>query len=163
MPHLTGCTPVARLFLLAGLMVLACFRVSAEETRHDVIIMKNGDHMTSEVKKLEIGMLNIATDYFSGSIGLDRLQVAKVESTAGFQIVLKDGKRTAGTSQKVSEEERLERILKSAPPAGEVHASSPDVVCIESQKKNAQVSQIQGVRAQHIEQFRHHFEDSSSS
>jgi hypothetical protein len=82
MLHYARCAPVARMFLLAGLVVLACFPVSAKVTRHDVIIMKNGDHMTGEVKKLENGVLYIATDYFSGSIGLDWLQVAKVESTA---------------------------------------------------------------------------------
>jgi hypothetical protein len=135
MLHDARCAPVARMFLLAGLVVLACFPVSAKVTRHDVIIMKNGDHKTGEVKKLENGVLYIATDYFSGSIGLDWLQVAKVESTAGFQIVLKDGNRTAGTIQKVSEEEAPGKDFEIHAPAGEVHASSPDVVSIESQKK----------------------------
>ena len=136
MPHLPRWAPVARLFLLAGLIGLACVPVLAKVTRHDVIIMKNGDHMTGEVKKLENGVLYISTDYFSGSIGLDWLQVAKVESTGGFQIVTKDGTRTAGTIEKVSEEEAPGKDFEIHAPSGEVHASSPDVVSIESQKKN---------------------------
>ena len=136
MPHHARCIPFARSFALACLAVLSGFPASAKVTRHDVIIMKNGDHMTGEVKKLENGVLYIATDYFSGSIGLDWLQVAKVESTGGFQIVTKDGKRTAGTIEKVSEEEAPGKDFEIHATSGEVHASSPDVVSIESQKKN---------------------------
>jgi hypothetical protein len=52
--------------------------------RHDTVIMKNGDRLTGEVKKLEQGVLYIETDYFSGSVGVDWLQVEKVESTANL-------------------------------------------------------------------------------
>jgi hypothetical protein len=55
--------------------------------------MKNGDRLTGEVKRLEQGILYIETDYFSGSVGVDWLQVEKVESKATFQIVLSDGKK----------------------------------------------------------------------
>ena len=41
-------------------------------------------------------MLYIETDYFSGSVGVDWLQVAKVQSTANYQVVLSDGKRLTG-------------------------------------------------------------------
>lgn len=136
MPHHPCTIPIARLISLLSLVLLACFPVSAKVTRHDVIIMKNGDRMTGEVKKLENGVLYISTDYFSGSIGLDWLQVARVQSTGGFQIVLKDGNRTAGTIEKVSEEEAPGKDFEIHAPAGEVHASSPDVVSIETQKKN---------------------------
>ncbi len=136
MPRNTRSTPVARMVVLACLVILACFPASAKVTRHDVIIMKNGDHMTGEVKKLENGVLYIATDYFSGSIGLDWLQVAKVQGTGGFQIVLKDGKRAAGTIEKVSAEEAPGKDFEIHAPTGDVHAAAPDVVSLESQKKN---------------------------
>src|SRR5271165_1773749 len=70
---------------------------SGKVSRHDTVIMKNGDRLTGEVKKLEQGVLYVETDYFSGSVGVDWLQVAKVESKATFQIILNDGKRFTGS------------------------------------------------------------------
>ncbi len=136
MPYLPCSSPVARLILVIAALIIATSPTSAKVSRHDVVIMKNGDHMTGEVKKLENGVLYIQTDYFSGSIGLDWLQVAKVQSTAGFQIVLKDGQRSAGTIAKVAEEEAPGRDFEIHAPEGSVRAPSPDVVEIESQKKN---------------------------
>jgi hypothetical protein len=75
-----------RLALVAVLLSLvqmlsgpACF---GKVSRHDTIIMENGDRFTGEVKRLEQGILYIETDYFSGSVGVDWLQVEKIESTA---------------------------------------------------------------------------------
>ncbi len=136
MPYLPCSSPVARLILPIAVLILATSFVAANVTRHDVVIMKNDDHMTGEVKKLENGVLYIQTDYFSGSIGLDWLQVAKVQSTGGFQIVLKNGQRSAGTIAKVPEEEALGKDFEIHATEGAVRAPSPDVVEIESQKKN---------------------------
>jgi len=72
----------------------------AKVKRQDTVIMKNGDRLTGEVKGLEQGILYIETDYFSGSVGVDWLQVEKVESKATFQIVLSDGKRISGSISK---------------------------------------------------------------
>ena len=69
--------------------------------RHDVIIMKNGDRLTGEVKKLEGGVLFIETDYFSGSVGLDWALVDKVETTA-HQVTLGNRERLAGVIGKTS-------------------------------------------------------------
>jgi|HubBroStandDraft_6_1064221.scaffolds.fasta_scaffold04316_9 hypothetical protein len=38
----------------------------AKVKRQDTVIMKNGDRLTGEVKRLEQGILYIETDYFSG-------------------------------------------------------------------------------------------------
>lgn len=74
MPCYTCSIPTSRLMALVGLVFVGSSLIFAKVTRHDVIIMKNGDHMTREVKKLENGVLYIQTDYLSGSIGLDWLQ-----------------------------------------------------------------------------------------
>jgi len=108
----------------------------AKVKRHDTIIMKNGDRLTGEVKKLEQGVLYIQTDYFSGSVGVDWLQVAKVESEANFQIVLNDGKRLAGKISKVGAEEAPGADFEVHAPGEVVPISGTDVVEIESQKPN---------------------------
>jgi hypothetical protein len=129
-------SPASRVGLLASLLVFFYLPSSAKVSRHDVIIMKNGDHLTGEVKKLENGVLYVETDYFSGSIGLDWLQVEKVQSTAEFQVVLKNGTRTAGKIEKVSAEEAPGKDFEVHVQRGDVRASAPDVVTIESQKQN---------------------------
>jgi putative salt-induced outer membrane protein YdiY len=108
----------------------------AKVKRHDLIIMKNGDRLTGEVKRLEQGVLYIQTDYFSGSVGVDWLQVEKVVSEANFQVTLNDGKRLAGKITKVESTEAAGgdfKVLGSG-----VNATLPgtDVVQIEPQKQN---------------------------
>jgi putative salt-induced outer membrane protein YdiY len=107
----------------------------AKVKRHDTVIMKNGDRLTGEIKKLEQGVLYIETDYFSGSVGVDWLQVEKVESKARFQIVLSDGKRMSGSISKEAVAVPGEDFKVHAPTA-DIPVSGVDVVQIESQKKN---------------------------
>ena len=115
------------------IFVTPCF---AKVKRHDTIIMKNGDRLTGEVKRLEQGVLYIETDYFSGSVGVDWLQVAKVESKATYQIVLKDGKRLTGTISKVEEESAKGKDFEVHAPGMDVPMAGTDVVGIGSQKQN---------------------------
>src|SRR5262249_11745082 len=87
------------------LLVLACVPAFAKTKRKDIVIMKNGDHISGEVKKLENGVLYIDTDYYSGSMGVDWLQVESVQSTGGYQVTFHDGERESGTINKVTAEE----------------------------------------------------------
>ena len=53
---------------LSFLIVLLC--LPAQAKRKDLVIMiKNGDRLTGEVKKLEHGVLYVDLDYVSGSVG----------------------------------------------------------------------------------------------
>ena len=81
-----------RLVISLGLICVVATLCLAKVKRQDTVIMKNGDRLTGEVKRLEQGILYIETDYFSGSVGVDWLQVEKVENKATFQIALSDGK-----------------------------------------------------------------------
>jgi hypothetical protein len=56
--------------LLAAL-ALVCPPARATVTRKDVDLMKNGDRLTGNVKRLQNGVLYIETEYFPGSIGLN--------------------------------------------------------------------------------------------
>jgi len=110
--------------------------VSAQAKRHDLVIMKNGDHLTGEVKKLENGTLYVDLDYVSGSVGLDWLQVDKVQSTATYQVVLNNGNHVAGNIEKTSAAEAPDKDFEIKNAASVVQAAGPDVAQIESQKKN---------------------------
>jgi putative salt-induced outer membrane protein YdiY len=115
--------------------ILSASTCLAKVNRHDTIIMKNGDRLTGEVKRLEQGVLYIETDYFSGSVGVDWMQVERVESTANYQVVLNDGRRLAGTISKVEEQAAPDKDFKVLAPELDARVSGRDVVEIESQKK----------------------------
>jgi putative salt-induced outer membrane protein YdiY len=121
------------LVMLSCLVILLC--MPAQAKRNDLVIMKNGDRLTGEVKKLEHGVLYVDLQYVSGSVGLDWLQVERVQSTGGFQVILKDGQRVAGTIEKVAAAEATDKDFAVRATAGEVRAAAPDVVTVESQKQ----------------------------
>ena len=70
----------------------------------DLLVMKNGDHMTCEVKGLDTGVLYVSFDYIDGTASVDWSKVARLESKQPFIVRTEDGTvytgalRTAETS-----------------------------------------------------------------
>jgi len=118
------------------MLLFACIPALAKTKRKDVVIMKNGDHISGEVKKLENGVLYIDTDYFSGSMGVDWLQVESVESTGGYQVTFHDGERESGSINKVTAEEAPGKDFTVSEQGRAVRVDSRNVVNIESQKQS---------------------------
>ena len=101
----------------------------------DVVVMNNGDRLTGEIKKLENGILYVETNYFSGSIGLDWLQVERVQSTGNYQITLKDGSRVEGTITRAkSSSEGADFVIHAD--SGDRFAASADIIEIHPQKRS---------------------------
>lgn len=117
------------------LLVLILCCLPAEAKRHDVVVMKNGDRITGEIKKLQDGLLYIEPEYVSTAFPVDWSQVATIQSTAGYQVFLKDGERAAGTIEKMSVAEAAGADFKIRTGDGEVSAPAADVVNIESKQK----------------------------
>jgi len=117
-------------------IVLVFAGIPASAKRHDIVVMKNGDQLSGEVNKLENGLLYFDTDYVSGSIQLDWLQVERVQSTGTFQIVLKNGNHLAGSIGKVPASEAPGKDFEVRADNQVTQAAGPDVVNIESQKPN---------------------------
>jgi putative salt-induced outer membrane protein YdiY len=131
-----GTTPIR---LRSGCVVLTLVIVSclgAHAKRKDLVIMMNGDHLTGEVKRLENGVLYVDLDYVSGAVGLDWLEVERVQSTANFQVVLKNGTRLVGTIEKKAETETTNKDFEVHSPNGVAELAAPDVVDIKSQKSS---------------------------
>ena len=57
----------------------------------DVLVMKNGDRLTCEVKSLEAGVLKVNLDYVDGTVSVDWRTVARVESNYLFIVTLQNG------------------------------------------------------------------------
>ncbi|NWF86021.1 MAG: DUF481 domain-containing protein [Bryobacteraceae bacterium] len=65
----------------------------------DVLIMKNGDRLTCEIKHLERGVLYAKLDYADGTVSIDWLKVARIESRQLFLVHTEDGSLYEGTLQ----------------------------------------------------------------
>lgn len=58
----------------------------------DVVVMKNGDRLTGEIKGLQRGELKFKSSYMAESVRLDWTRVERLESKSTFLIYLIDGK-----------------------------------------------------------------------
>ncbi len=63
----------------------------------DTIVMKNGDHWTCEIKRLEEGVLYAGVDYVDGTISVDWSKVARLESSQLFLVKTQAGFIYTGT------------------------------------------------------------------
>jgi hypothetical protein len=66
----------------------------------DVVIMKNGDHITCEIKRLVDGVLYVSPSYALAAYGVDWAQVERVESKDTYTVVLTSGERYTGTIER---------------------------------------------------------------
>lgn len=58
----------------------------------DVVVLKNGDRLTGEIKGLQSGELRVKADYMAEAVRLDWAKVERIESKSMFMIWLVDGK-----------------------------------------------------------------------
>src|ERR1700743_2352676 len=76
--------------------ILLCFtllfsaRLDAQKNT-DVIVMKNGDRFTCEIKGLSAGVLSVKLSYIDGTIGVQWSQIAHLESNRLFLVQTESG------------------------------------------------------------------------
>ncbi len=92
--HLSHCIAI---LLVAG-SFLGPPLLAREKT--DMLILKNGDRITCEIKKLEHGQLYIKTDYTIGTIQVDWDDIEQVQSSQRFQVEMTNGERHEGLLRK---------------------------------------------------------------
>src|SRR5271165_3587961 len=71
----------------------------------DIIVMKNGDRLTGEVKGLDAGVLYVSMSYILGTSSLDWSKVARLESKQLFIVRTQDGSVYKGTLNTAEAEE----------------------------------------------------------
>ena len=84
-------TKCARAFIALNSLAAFLAYPAFARPKTDVIVMKNGDTFTGEVKNLANGVLHVDLDYVDGTIQIDWLKVARLESTYLFRVNLQDG------------------------------------------------------------------------
>src|SRR4051794_4499250 len=80
-----------------ALSVIVFAPALAARTTTDVIVMKNGDRLTCEIKKLESGILYASLDYVDGTISISWSAVERLESSQLFAVIAEDGRTYTGT------------------------------------------------------------------
>src|SRR5205814_2807067 len=83
-----------RFLVLSFALLLAAALHARDKT--DVLVMKNGDRMTCEVKGLDAGVLYVSFDYIDGTASVDWSKVARLESNQLFVVKTEAGKVYAG-------------------------------------------------------------------
>lgn len=79
------------------LLVVCCYAAPlAAKRKDDVVIMKNGDRFTGEIKGLTQGELSFKASYMSSSVRLNWKDVERLESKDPFIVSLTDGRRISG-------------------------------------------------------------------
>jgi hypothetical protein len=61
------------------------------QAKSDIIVMKNGDRFTCEIKGLSAGVLSVKLDYVDGTISVQWSQVAQLESNRLFLVQTESG------------------------------------------------------------------------
>ena len=84
-----------RTVILSCVLLFATPLFAREST--DVIVMKNGDHLTGEIKGLNTGVLYVSMKYILGTSSLQWSKVARLESKQLFLVKREDGSVYTGT------------------------------------------------------------------
>jgi len=82
--------------IVVGFALLLTIPMLARE-KTDVLVMRNGDRMTCEIKGLSAGVLYVSFDYIQGTTSVDWSKVARVESTQLFVVKTESGTVYTGT------------------------------------------------------------------
>jgi hypothetical protein len=74
-------------------LLIAVGGVSTTFAKHndDVVVLKNGDRLTGEIKGLQRGELKVKADYMAEAVRLDWARIERLESKSTFIISLVDG------------------------------------------------------------------------
>jgi putative salt-induced outer membrane protein YdiY len=79
-------------FIILILFVIISSALSAQAKRNDdVVILKNGDRLTGEIKGLQRGELKFKASYMAEAVRLDWSRVERLESKDRYLITLTDG------------------------------------------------------------------------
>ena len=89
--------------IVLGLAVFLTLPLFARDST-DVVIMKNGDHLTGEIKGLDAGVLYVSMSYILGTSSLDWSKVARIESKQLFIVKTENGSVYKGTLNTVEAE-----------------------------------------------------------
>jgi len=126
-PVLLGRIALLVLFLSYAYPLLA-------KRKDDVVVMKNGDKFTGEIKSLQYGELIFKSDYMKDSVHLDWKRVETLQSQDTFIVALSDGERVTGLISRAGTPEGDGKAFKIMAAGSAVEVRPSEVVGIGQQE-----------------------------
>lgn len=83
-----------------------CSSTAYTRNKTDVVILRNGDHITGEIKQLEHGILRLGTDSFC-EVQIEWDDIVRIQSDFDFQFERSDGKRITGTIEDTPDQQEI--------------------------------------------------------
>ncbi|MCK4350969.1 MAG: hypothetical protein KAX13_08925 [Candidatus Krumholzibacteria bacterium] len=113
----------SRLHIIATIaaFVLICLPSLLYAEKKDIVILRNGNKITGEIKKLDRGMLEYSTDDM-GTIHIEWDKIIHISSLDSFEIELQTGQRFYGSIQQAPEEWKM--MVSGAKARGVLNMSS---------------------------------------
>ena len=127
------CAPYTRVALILMMIAVAVSPLMAKR-KDDVVVMKNGDRFTGEIKALEHGELSFKSEYMAESVRLDWGRVERVESKDLFIVALSDGRRYAGRIVKIEGGPPSKADFRIVAAAATAEVSQSEVITIRQQE-----------------------------
>ena len=98
----------------------------------DVVVMKNGDHLTGEIKGLSTGVLYLSMKYILGTSEIQWSAVERIESKQLFIVKTEDGAVHTGALSTLEASGKILKIEVIEAPGKQVVIDSPRIVTMES-------------------------------
>ena len=89
-----------------SLVFALCAPEALAKRKDDVVVMKNGDRITGEIKKLVQGKLEFKSDYMAEAVHLDWADVERLESKDEYNVTLATGFILTGNIEKKASTEQ---------------------------------------------------------
>lgn len=96
-----GQVPLGRLIIVTLTFLIGIVPAIARR-EDDVVVLKNGDRLTGEIKSLQRGELKFKSSYMAEAVRLDWSKVDRLESKSKFLILLTTGQLFTGSLQVAS-------------------------------------------------------------
>jgi putative salt-induced outer membrane protein YdiY len=113
-----------------ALALLVLLPVASAKRKDDVIIMKNGDRLTGEIKRLEEGKLVFSASYMAADVSVDWSQVERLETKDEFSVYLTGGGAHTGVISKKSTAADASPSFSIYSGTGEIQAFRNEVVVV---------------------------------
>src|SRR5262249_32151328 len=96
MMRIQGCPQAAALLLLLASMLGSPLAWGYARDKSDVVVLRNGDHLSGDIASLEFGILTLKTDNMS-DLSIEWPAVRSIKSKFAFAIERRDGTKFHGT------------------------------------------------------------------
>ena len=122
----------------AVLVIVLCYAASSllAKRNDDRVVLKNGDHITGEIKKIERGTLYFKPGYALEDIQIDWTKVELLESQDDFTVGLTSGAVYTGLIKKKSESGQDKNDFTISTAGNVVECSRAEVVTLQAMEKS---------------------------